>query len=86
MQFARSKNLLHKCFVVLRDPMGTKWPVALRLRDCPTSLNMYHGWRNFSDANNLKVGDICVFELLMDEVESDRFSMAVHINKVPESM
>lgn len=84
MRFARSNGLLDKHLVVLIDPSGAKWPVKLRLRDCPNLLNMYHGWREFHTHNNLKVGDICMFQLLPDEQEADSFSMAVHINKVPD--
>ncbi|KAK4751447.1 hypothetical protein SAY87_004929 [Trapa incisa] len=82
-RFARTNNLLDKSMVVLRDPLGNKWPVTLRLRDRPSTLNMIHEWQDFSTANGLRVGDICVFQLLADEVKVDRFSMVVHINKIP---
>ncbi|KAK4767696.1 hypothetical protein SAY87_002837 [Trapa incisa] len=83
MRFARMNNLLDKGAAVIRDPSGTEWPVVLRRQDHPSMLSMNKGWRDFSIANDLKVGDICVFELLMDKIEVDKFSLAVYINKLP---
>ncbi|KAK4781535.1 hypothetical protein SAY86_016436 [Trapa natans] len=83
MKFARRNNLLDKGSVVLRDSFGTKWPVVLKHRDHPSLFIMNQGWHAFSTDNDLKVGDICVFELLMDEVEASKFSLAVHINNLP---
>lgn len=55
---------------------GGSWPVRFKLRQISTDgrlrFEFRHGWKEFVKANDLKVGDICVFELLKKSENSLR--------------
>ncbi|KAL0911196.1 hypothetical protein M5K25_019318 [Dendrobium thyrsiflorum] len=46
----------------LRDPSGRSWSVDIKHRVDGRAV-LGHGWFDFCRANNLQVGDICIFEL-----------------------
>uniref|UniRef100_A0A8R7UMY3 TF-B3 domain-containing protein n=2 Tax=Triticum urartu TaxID=4572 RepID=A0A8R7UMY3_TRIUA len=52
--------------------MGKEWPVWFRENSCDKRLG--NGWKRFVEDNKLKMGDMCLFELLRDER-----TMEVHI-------
>jgi hypothetical protein len=47
----------------LIDASGNQWPMVW-LRDNETHMGFTRGWREFSLAEDLSDGDVCVFELL----------------------
>ncbi|KAF8388728.1 hypothetical protein HHK36_025408 [Tetracentron sinense] len=66
--FARLNGLPKKCCeMTIRDQKGRSWPVTLR--KCKNDGRVYIGcgWRRFSVANGLKLGDVCTFELILEE-------------------
>ncbi|VAI38010.1 unnamed protein product [Triticum turgidum subsp. durum] len=52
--------------------MGKEWPVWFRENSCDKRLG--NGWKRFVEDNKLKMGDMCLFQLLRDER-----TMEVHI-------
>lgn len=58
----------HECYLLKPGVSGKKmmsWPVTV----CPRSRNcrcgrINTGWKEFVQDNGLKVGDVCVFELI----------------------
>ncbi|KAJ8764231.1 hypothetical protein K2173_005971 [Erythroxylum novogranatense] len=60
--FAR-KHLKESGNTLLCGLDGKTWPVLYRFNAKHTSGYFLHGWRNFVEANQLEVGDICAFEL-----------------------
>ncbi|KAF7106480.1 hypothetical protein CFC21_107206 [Triticum aestivum] len=52
--------------------LGVKWQV--RFPDNRGDKKLKHGWRKFAQGNNLKMGDICLFELL-----SNQSTMVVYV-------
>ncbi|KAL9170423.1 hypothetical protein ABFS82_04G144600 [Erythranthe guttata] len=64
VEFVRSVNLSQKSSITLMDPQGREWPVKLRLQTkSRLRARMYSGWHDFYVSNELKNGDVCVFEL-----------------------
>ncbi|KAL7153082.1 hypothetical protein ABFS83_04G141500 [Erythranthe nasuta] len=64
VEFVRSVNLSQKSRLTLMDPQGREWPVKLRLQTKGRlRARMYSGWHDFYVSNELKNGDVCVFEL-----------------------
>ena len=69
--------------VILRVPNHGSWSVQLKSRRLKTGqlLTEFHGgWKVFVVGNNLKVGDVCIFQL----VDGNKTSFEVYIVRVPE--
>lgn len=45
---------------------GREWPIQINRNQC-RYLSISKGWNEFSQENNLKEGDVCVFELINKE-------------------
>lgn len=60
-----------KTTILLRDPKGRAWEVTFIADDCRSHLS--GGWSAFSVGNNLKEGDVCIFEVV------DECQMQMHI-------
>ncbi|KAF8388729.1 hypothetical protein HHK36_025409 [Tetracentron sinense] len=66
--FARTNRLTNKCSkMTIRDRKGRSWPVTLRKKKFDGRVYIGCGWRQFSVANCLKLGDVCAFELILGE-------------------
>lgn len=52
--------------------LGVKWQV--RFPNNRGDKKLKHGWKQFAQGNNLKMGDICLFELL-----SNQSTMVVYV-------
>lgn len=62
-------NELFPCTYNLQTSTGKTWAVKSTARSNHTSMRLQGaGWRRFVSANNLKLGDICVFELINKQV------------------
>lgn len=48
--------------ILLWDPKGSAWEVTFILNKCRSYLS--RGWAAFSIGNNLKEGDVCIFEVV----------------------
>ncbi|XP_021824918.1 B3 domain-containing protein At2g16210-like [Prunus avium] len=57
---------------ILKNAEGEKWTVK-GIPNFPQSHNFSAGWSNFVSANQIRIGDTCIFELL------SRYQMTVHI-------
>ncbi|PKA60953.1 B3 domain-containing protein [Apostasia shenzhenica] len=64
-----------KTAVLLLPEKTRLWPVQLIVQKFSFAFSA--GWKGFSEDNNLKVGDICLFELLGIQ---DGITIAVHIS------
>ncbi|KAK4603642.1 hypothetical protein RGQ29_012235 [Quercus rubra] len=51
-------------FVILRSFNGGTWSVKLSFYEAQTNAKFRQGWRKFARDNKLKVGDVCIFELI----------------------
>ncbi|XP_048228270.1 B3 domain-containing protein Os03g0212300-like [Ricinus communis] len=76
---------------LLRTVDGKTWSVVYNydLSNGKVTAQIGHGWKEFAHENHLKVGDVCVFELinLKEEKYSNRKSMQRHsCSKVPEAV
>jgi hypothetical protein len=40
------------------------WHVKLKLNSCNGQISFNDGWKNFVTDNKLKLGDVCVFQLV----------------------
>ena len=63
-EFAK-KYVQRKISVKLQDSGGKRWPCQFRFRDgsaIPKTISK--GWKSFVRDNGIKVGDVCVFELI----------------------
>ncbi|PQM35983.1 B3 domain-containing protein REM5-like [Prunus yedoensis var. nudiflora] len=57
---------------ILKNAEGEKWTVK-GIPHFPQSHNFSEGWSEFVSANQIRIGDTCIFELL------SRYQMTVHI-------
>ncbi|CAL8176326.1 unnamed protein product [Prunus armeniaca] len=57
---------------ILKNAEGGKWTVNC-IPNSPQSHNFSAGWYKFASANQIRIGDTCIFELL------SRYQMMVHI-------
>ncbi|XVF61907.1 hypothetical protein PTKIN_Ptkin08bG0172400 [Pterospermum kingtungense] len=66
LNFARKFLTMKNGDLTLCDSSGKTWPAKYIVRPKIKKANayMYGGWRAFAEANNLVVGDMCVFELI----------------------
>ncbi|XP_028779894.1 B3 domain-containing transcription factor VRN1-like [Neltuma alba] len=55
-------NMGKKSPTKLQDSNGRKWEVNYAKKQ--TSMRIWKGWISFARANNVKEGDVCVFELI----------------------
>nr|XP_023891770.1 B3 domain-containing transcription factor VRN1-like isoform X2 [Quercus suber] len=51
-------------FVILRSFNGGTWSVKFSFFKAQTNAKFRQGWKKFARDNNLKVGDVCIFELI----------------------
>ena len=51
-------------FVILRSFNGGTWSVKFCFYEAQTNAKFRQGWRKFARDNNLKVCDVCIFELI----------------------
>ncbi|KAK4603640.1 hypothetical protein RGQ29_012233 [Quercus rubra] len=51
-------------FVILRSFNGGTWCVKFSFYKAQTKAKFRQGWKKFAQDNNLKVGDVCIFELI----------------------
>ncbi|KAL4653425.1 hypothetical protein ACB092_01G302300 [Castanea dentata] len=51
-------------FVILRYFNGGTWSVKFSFHKAQTQAKFRQGWKKFARDNNLKVGDVCIFELI----------------------
>ncbi|XP_062102214.1 B3 domain-containing transcription factor VRN1-like [Humulus lupulus] len=62
------KHIKNDGGIVLANPNGEQWPAQFKRRKSPvtgkSAAVIFDGWKEFMTNNNLKVGDICMFELL----------------------
>ncbi|GMJ08775.1 hypothetical protein HRI_004546700 [Hibiscus trionum] len=65
-EFARNFLTMHKCSLTLCNSAGKTWPAKYFCNPKYKNLkaHLYRGWRSFVDDNHLRVGDICIFELI----------------------
>ncbi|CAI9752819.1 unnamed protein product [Fraxinus pennsylvanica] len=64
-EFATETELVYKKAVVLEDPQGRYWPVALHWPKARWfKLEMTTGWSELRKANRLAFGDTCSFEFI----------------------
>ncbi|KAL2513992.1 B3 domain-containing protein REM14 [Forsythia ovata] len=85
-EFWKSNGLNKKTSVNLRDPLGKKWSVELKIYKSYGNgrVIMGRGWKQFYESNKLKIGDVCTFELLGNNPKgSSVASMDVHILPAP---
>jgi len=63
-EFAK-KYVQRKISVKLQASSGKRWPCQFRFRDgSATPQTIGNGWKSFVRDNGIKVGDVCVFELI----------------------
>ncbi|XP_039025975.1 B3 domain-containing protein Os11g0197600-like [Hibiscus syriacus] len=63
--FARKFLAMQRCNLTLCNSSGKTWPAKYYGNsDKYRAANIYGGWRAFVKDNHLRVGDICVFELI----------------------
>ncbi|CAK9178591.1 unnamed protein product [Ilex paraguariensis] len=82
VEFSRSNNLRQISSIILRDPSGKSWPVAIRSIGRGPRCKRTHltnGWLEFYKSNKLKEGDVCIFELNGSAGSSGTFMMDVQI-------
>lgn len=60
-QFARDHLPNFPGHIELHDSDGKRWPVSVNMRH---GLVRYLCWATFAKAKKIKVGDVCVFELI----------------------
>lgn len=84
-EFVKSNNLSQHQSLALRDPSGKLWDVKLKLwRSCnATRQILFHGWYEFYRGNNLKIGDLCIFELNDGTTKSGSIVLDVKIIQQP---
>jgi hypothetical protein len=63
---------------------GIVWPARYRIRMSSTGLRfeLSSGWKTFAIDNNLKVGDVCNFELIL----STNMTFQVHIFRATDNL
>ncbi|PIN12618.1 hypothetical protein CDL12_14771 [Handroanthus impetiginosus] len=82
-EFGRA-HLRNKSSITLRDPHAKKWQVKLRIQTKPKARwRMSKGWLDFYASNNLKDGDVCVFNLNCGSKKSTTVLMDVQIFPAP---
>ncbi|XP_038978535.1 putative B3 domain-containing protein Os06g0632500 [Phoenix dactylifera] len=64
--FCLSNGLTTKCEITLKDRKQRLWPALFRLGSREGYIG--RGWRCFSEGNDLKEGDKCIFELVSKKV------------------
>ncbi|XP_057958702.1 B3 domain-containing protein REM17-like [Malania oleifera] len=66
MKFVRENDLWEKnCEIFLRDQQGRSWPVTL-IHKNDDRVHIINDWNKFTVANDIKVGDIFVVELVKE--------------------
>ncbi|CAI9770848.1 unnamed protein product [Fraxinus pennsylvanica] len=63
-EFATETGLAYKKVVVLEDPQGRYWHVALRCQRGCFPLKMTIDWSELHEANGLAFGDTCSFQFI----------------------
>ncbi|CAN6361622.1 unnamed protein product [Urochloa humidicola] len=63
----------HDTITLLRPKKTDTWEAGIEITNNRTKLG--RGWRQFASDNKLKLGDICLFELM----ENKDLTMTVHI-------
>ena len=66
--------------IVLSDTTGRSWSAQLatvRPANGYTAALIRDGWRVFADENNLKAGDVCVFELVKQSGAKTAFKVSI---------
>lgn len=62
------KHIKNDGDIVLAIPNGEQWPAQFKRRTShitgKSAAVIFDGWKEFMTNNNLKVGDVCIFELL----------------------
>lgn len=56
-------NKLKRGSTVMLQHKGKSWPVKFCVDERPTA-RLSAGWSKFVNANAIKLGDVCVFELI----------------------
>ncbi|TMW95269.1 hypothetical protein EJD97_009154 [Solanum chilense] len=78
-EFCQSNALFQNTTMTLTGPSGKSCPVSLRI--CNGGKTLYacitRGWHDFFSSNNLKVGDVCLFQL--DRSKSNSNSIAIDV-------
>lgn len=64
----------------LLDSNGHRWPMTW-LRDNETHMGLTRGWRDFSLAEGLSEGDVCIFEL----IELNKLTLLIHVFRSSET-
>lgn len=62
---------------------GRVWPsrYAIRTVDEKLRLELSSGWKRFAEDNNLKVGDVCIFEF----ITGSKLTFQIHIFRDSEN-
>ncbi|KAL5704467.1 hypothetical protein ACHQM5_022893 [Ranunculus cassubicifolius] len=64
-KFGRENGLTNKkCEITLKEANGKCWNASLRYKQSADLAYIRGGWREFSEANQLKLGDTCKFKLV----------------------
>ncbi|OVA15443.1 B3 DNA binding domain [Macleaya cordata] len=67
--------------IILRDPRGNEWPVSYVVTNGSQRRgSLSAGWGAFSYHNNIEKDDVCIFELIKEDV------MQVHIFRVVDEI
>ncbi|XP_038702135.1 B3 domain-containing transcription factor VRN1-like isoform X2 [Tripterygium wilfordii] len=61
---------------------GRIWPAKYSKHEFQSNPKIYYGWEKFARDNGLRVGDVCVFEL----IEIDKMQLKVHIYHADEDL
>ncbi|ONK59957.1 uncharacterized protein A4U43_C08F12690 [Asparagus officinalis] len=67
VEFRAANCLTEYNSLTLMDPKGRSWQVQLRHRTNKFRTSITTGWNKFAAANELKLGDKCIFELGSEE-------------------
>ncbi|KAG4921551.1 hypothetical protein AAZX31_18G142300 [Glycine max] len=83
MKFCRSHLDLHKKrrLISLQVLSGRIWPAKYQIHKQKTAIRFKLSWNAFVKDNNLKVGDVCIFEL----VHGTKLTFLVHIFRETDS-
>ncbi|KAI3463812.1 hypothetical protein Pfo_020475 [Paulownia fortunei] len=83
-EFLRLNKLGQKSSLILRDPRRRAWPVRLLVQKTGHfRLRMDRGWHDFYVSNELKDGDVCLFDLNPHSLQSTTVLMDVQIFPAP---
>ncbi|KAI5355577.1 PREDICTED: B3 [Prunus dulcis] len=83
-KFARSNGIVATSRIILKDPSGRSWPLIISKWESKTRgsyrIATRKGWYKFYEANKLKDGDACIFNLKPVSSKSD--SKSTHVLEV----